>query len=118
MNSKDILKVVVEAADSKKAEDIVALDVQKISYVADYFVIMQADSERQVKAIADAIEEKATENKISIKQVEGKNSGTWILIDLADVIVHVFKTETRHFYNLEKLWSEAPFVEITKWLTN
>lgn len=118
MDSKDILKVVVEAADSKKADDIVALDVQKISYVADYFVIMQADSERQVKAIADIIEEKATENGIVIKQVEGKNSGNWILIDLADVIVHVFKTETRRFYNLEKLWSEASIVDTSKWLVD
>lgn len=118
MNSKDILKVVVEAADSKIAEDIVALDVQKISYVADYFVIMQADSERQVKAIADTIEEKAEENGVTIKQIEGKNSGTWILIDLSDVIVHVFKTETRHFYNLEKLWSEAPLVNLTDWITD
>lgn len=118
MNSKDILKVIVEAADRKKAEDIIALDVHKISYVADYFVIMQADSERQVKAIADTIEENAEKNGIVIKQVEGKNSGTWILIDLSDVIVHVFKTETRRFYNLEKLWSEAPLADVTEWVTD
>lgn len=117
MQSKDILKIVVEAADNKRAEDIVALDVSKISYLADYFVIMQADSERQVKAIVDNIEEEVEKSGISIKQIEGKNSGNWILIDLRDVVIHVFKSETRGFYNLEKLWAEAPMVEVNDWIT-
>ncbi|KRL04740.1 ribosome silencing factor [Liquorilactobacillus oeni] len=117
MESKEILKVVVEAADAKKAEEIVALDVHKISYLADYFVIMQADSARQVRAIADNIEETVEEAGIKIKQIEGKNSGNWILLDLHDVVVHVFKTETRQFYNLEKLWLEAPLVDLSEWVT-
>ncbi|KRM90625.1 ribosome silencing factor [Liquorilactobacillus cacaonum] len=117
MQSKDILKIVVEAADNKRAEDIVALDVSKISYLADYFVIMQADSERQVKAIVDNIEEEVEKSGISIKQIEGKNSGNWILIDLRDIVIHVFKSETRGFYNLEKLWAEAPMVEVNDWIT-
>ncbi|MCP9311876.1 ribosome silencing factor [Liquorilactobacillus satsumensis] len=117
MESKEILKNVVEAADNKKAEEIVALDVHELSYLADYFVIMQADSTRQVKAIADNIEEAVEEAGIKIKQIEGKNSGNWILIDLYDVVVHVFKTETRQFYNLEKLWADAPLVELSNWIT-
>ena len=108
MDSKELLKVVVEAADSKRAEDIVALDVQGISLLADYFVIMQANSERQVKAIADIIEEKVEEAGFEVRNVEGKDGANWILLDLGDVVVHVFKTETRQFYNLEKLWSDAP----------
>ena len=108
MDSKELLKVVVEAADSKRAEDIVALDVQGISLLADYFVIMQANSERQVKAIADVIEEKVEEAGFEVRNVEGKDGANWILLDLGDVVVHVFKTETRQFYNLEKLWSDAP----------
>ena len=87
MDSKELLKVVVEAADSKRAEDIVALDVQGISLLADYFVIMQA-----------------------------KDGANWILLDLGDVVVHVFKTETRQFYNLEKLWSDAPLADIDDWI--
>ena len=73
MDSKELLKVVVEAADSKRAEDIVALDVQGISLLADYFVIMQANSERQVKAIADIIEEKVEEAGFEVRNVEGKD---------------------------------------------
>ena len=92
MDSKELLKVVVEAADSKRAEDIVALDVQGISLLADYFVIMQANSERQVKAIADIIEEKVEEAGFEVRNVEGKDGANWILLDLGDVVVHVFKT--------------------------
>ena len=76
MDSKELLKVVVEAADSKRAEDIVALDVQGISLLADYFVIMQANSERQVKAIADIIEEKVEEAGFEVRNVEGKDEQT------------------------------------------
>ena len=103
MDSKELLKVVVEAADSKRAEDIVALDVQGISLLADYFVIMQANSERQVKTV-------------EVRNVEGKDGANWILLDLGDVVVHVFKTETRQFYNLEKLWSDAPLADIADWV--
>jgi ribosome-associated protein len=116
MDSKELLKVVVEAADSKRAEDIVALDVQGISLLADYFVIMQANSERQVKAIADIIEEKVEEAGFEVRNVEGKDGANWILLDLGDVVVHVFKTETRQFYNLEKLWSDAPLADISDWV--
>lgn len=116
MDSKELLKVVVEAADSKRAEDIVALDVQGISLLADYFVIMQANSERQVKAIADIIEEKVEEAGFEVRNVEGKDGANWILLDLGDVVVHVFKTETRQFYNLEKLCSDAPLADIDDWI--
>ena len=116
MDSKELLKVVVEAADSKRAEDIVALDVQGISLLADYFVIMQANSERQVKAVADIIEEKVEETGFEVRNVEGKDGANWILLDLGDVVVHVFKTETRQFYNLEKLWSDAPLADIADWV--
>lgn len=116
MDSKELLKVVVEAADSKRAEDIVALDVQGISLLADYFVIMQANSERQVKAIADIVEEKVEAAGFEVRNVEGKDGANWILLDLGDVVVHVFKTETRQFYNLEKLWSDAPLVDIGDWV--
>ena len=114
--SRIIGNLVVRAADSKRAEDIVALDVQNISLLADYFVIMQAGSERQVKAVTEAIVEKVHEANEDIKSVEGKDGANWILLDLGDVIVHVFKEETRQFYNLEKLWSDAPLVDIEEWV--
>ena len=101
-----------EAADSKKAEGIVVLDVQPFSSVADQFLICSGASDRQVRAIADAIEEQLTQNGEKPLAVEGYQKGTWVLIDCADVIVHVFDDETRRFYNLERLWHRAARVEV------
>ena len=116
MDSKELLETVVKAADSKRAEEIVALDVANVSLLADYFVIMQANSERQVKAIADEIEEKVAAAGVQVRDIEGKNAANWVLLDFGDVVVHVFRTETRQFYNLEKLWSEAPLVDVSDWV--
>lgn len=116
MNSKKLLQIVVQAADSKRAEEIVALDVQNISFLADYFVIMQATSDRQVKAIAENIEEKVQEAGLIVRDIEGKDAANWVLLDLGDIVVHIFKTETRQFYNLEKLWVDAPLVDVSEWL--
>ena len=100
------------AADSKKAEGIVVLDVQPFSSVADQFLICSGASDRQVRAIADAIEEELTQNGEKPLAMEGYHKGTWVLIDCADVIVHVFDDETRRFYNLERLWHRAARVEV------
>lgn len=116
MDSKELLETVVKAADSKRAEEIVALDVANVSLLADYFVIMQANSERQVKAIADEIEEKVAAAGVQVRDIEGKSAANWVLLDFGDVVVHVFRTETRQFYNLEKLWAEAPLVDVSDWV--
>lgn len=108
-----MLELVVKAADSKRAEDIVALDVSTVSLLADYFVICHGNSDKQVLAIANEVLEQSHKNQVEVKQIEGKDSARWILIDLGDVIVHVFHSEEREFYNLEKLWSDAPLVNIT-----
>lgn len=113
---KKNLEIIVKAADNKRASDIVALDTENVSVMADYFVIMDASSERQVKAIADNIVEKLNENQVEINQIEGKNEANWILIDAGDIIIHVFKKEQRDFYNLEKLWSNAPLVNLNEWI--
>ena len=113
INSQEILELVVKAADSKRAEDIVALDVQKVSLLADYFVICHGNSDKQVQAIANEIIDEAHKNQVEVKRVEGKETARWILIDLGDVVVHAFHGEEREFYNLEKLWSDAPLVILT-----
>lgn len=118
MESKELLEMVVKAGDGRRAEDITALQVDAISPMADYFVIMTGGSDRQVQAITNAIIEKAHEKGITIGSVEGKNHAQWVLIDLGDVVVHVFREETRHFYNLEKLWSEAPLVNVEQWVND
>lgn len=116
MDSKQLLEMVVKAADGRRAEDIVALKVDELSPMADYFVVMTGGSNRQVQVIVNAIVEKAHENGVNIGSVEGKQEARWVLIDLGDVVVHVFRDETRHFYNLEKLWSDAPLAKIDQWV--
>ncbi|GEK92069.1 ribosome silencing factor [Alkalibacterium kapii] len=115
-NSMNILERVVKAADSKQANDIVALDMKKVSLLADYFVILDANNERQLNAIAQNVLEEAAKNKREIKRIEGKDEGKWILIDLGDVVVHLFNREERELYKLERLWSDADYVDIQEWL--
>lgn len=106
----------MKAADSKHAEDILALDVREISLLADYFVICSANSERQINAIIDEVLEQEEKNGVEVKRIEGKEGAAWVLIDLGDVIVHVFSNNERAFYNLEKLWADAPLVDISQWV--
>ena len=100
------------AADGRKAEDIVVLDVQQLSSVADYFLMCSGTSDRQVRAIADAIAEDLAQHGEKPLAMEGYQKGTWVLIDCADLIVHVFDDDTRRFYDLERLWHRAPHVEV------
>ncbi|MGX7176842.1 ribosome silencing factor [Enterococcus saigonensis] len=113
-----MLQTAVEAADSKHAQDIIALDVRDISLLADYFLICSANSERQINAIIDEVVEQEEKQGVAIKRIEGKDGAKWVLIDLGDVIVHVFSTSEREFYNLEKLWSDAPLVDLNAWLVS
>ena len=101
-----------EAADSKKAEDIVVLDVHPFSSVADHFLICSGASDRQVRAIVDAIAEQLTQSGEKPLAVEGYQKGTWVLIDCADLIIHVFDDEMRRFYDLERLWYRAAHLEV------
>ena len=100
------------AADSRKAEDIVVLDVEQLSSVAEHFLICSGSSDRQVRAIADAITEELAQHGEKLLAIEGYQKGSWVLIDCADLIVHVFDTDTRQFYDLERLWHRAPRVEV------
>lgn len=111
-NSK-ILKSIIKAIQDKKGEGIVSLDLRKIhEAVADFFVICQASSTTQVKAIADAIEvEVKAELDENPYRHEGQQSAQWILIDYVNVVVHVMQPETRKFYRLEEMWSDAPMTE-------
>ncbi|WP_099352196.1 ribosome silencing factor [Fredinandcohnia onubensis] len=108
MNERDILTFAVQAADDKRAENIVALNMKGLSLVADYFLICHGNSEKQVQAIAREIKDKADENGIQIKRLEGFDEARWVLVDLGDVIAHVFHKDERTYYNLERLWGDAP----------
>jgi len=114
--TKETLEIVVKACDDRKAEDIVALDMQGVSILTDYNVITHGNSDRQIGAIAQGVIDNAQENGIDINRIEGGGSNRWILIDLGDVVVHVFNQEERDFYQLEGLWTEASSVNITEWI--
>lgn len=110
--SQKLLQVVLDACEDKLAQEVVALDVANLTPVAEYFVITHGKNEKQVQAIVDAVEEAVEKEGFEVRSIEGKDGGKWILMDLNDVIVHVFYYADREFYNLEKLWSDAPIVNI------
>lgn len=108
-----VLETAVKAIDGKKANNIVALYMRNVSLMADYFVIADAASNRQVQAIVTEVKDKVQAAGGEVKLIEGFQSADWVLVDLGDVIVHVFSTEQRDFYNLERLWHDAPYVDLT-----
>jgi ribosome-associated protein len=99
---------VLEAAAEKKAEDAIALDLRKVAAFTDGFVICTGAQRRQTQAICDAILERLHAEGEKANHIEGYDRGEWILLDLSDVIVHVFTPETRSFYGLERLWGDTP----------
>ncbi|HCZ7649178.1 TPA: ribosome silencing factor [Staphylococcus aureus] len=108
MNSQELLAIAVDAIDNKKGEDTISLEMKGISDMIDYFVVTHGNNERQVQAIARAVKEVANEQNIEVKRMEGYNEARWILIDLDDVVVHVFHKDERNYYNIEKLYQDAP----------
>ncbi|GGJ83582.1 ribosomal silencing factor RsfS [Lentibacillus kapialis] len=112
MDSKERVQLIAKACDDKRADDIVALDMQEVSLVADYFLICHGSNERQVQAIARAIKESMDEADIHVKRMEGFEQARWILVDLDDVVCHIFHKDERNYYNLERLWGDATKVEL------
>ena len=104
---KDIALTAADAADDKKAEDIEVLNVQGLTVIADYFVLCSANSDKQVRAVARAIEDELAEKDIIPSRIAGMDDAKWVLMDYADVIVHVFQKREREYYDLERLWSDA-----------
>jgi ribosome-associated protein len=111
-NSK-LFKTILLAVQEKKAEEIVSLDLRKIpEAVADFFIICQATSTTQVKAIADNVEQKVKEVCLEMPyRHEGMTAAQWVLVDYINIVVHIFQPETRKFYRLEEMWSDADLQE-------
>jgi ribosome-associated protein len=103
----------VAAGADKKAENPLVLDVRGLSGVADYFVVLSADSDRQAAAVADAVDERLTALGAQRLGAEGRSGGGWVLLDFGDVVVHVMSPDARGFYDLEGLWADAPRVPVT-----
>lgn len=107
----ELLSIAVAAAEDKKAMNLVALDLKGISLIADYFVICHGNSDTQVQAIAIEVRKRTQEAGVQIRGIEGMNSARWVLMDLGDVVVHIFHRDEREYYNIERLWSDAKVVE-------
>ena len=107
MRIATLRNAVVEALEDKKAKDIVALDVRKLTSLFDYVVIASGDSTRQTKALARNVQDKLKELGARVYGIEGEQSGEWVLVDLGDIVVHVMQPTVRQYYNLEELWTAA-----------
>jgi ribosome-associated protein len=112
VTSKEKALALCHALVERKGQDIRALDLAEVSAFTDFFVIATGSSDRHVKSLADAVLETARALGEHPIGVEGQQLGRWILIDLADVVVHVFQQEARDFYDLERLWGEAERIDV------
>ncbi|MBI1352816.1 MAG: ribosome silencing factor [Acidobacteria bacterium] len=105
-------QLAVEAAQSRKAEDIVVLHIGEVSSFAEYFLVCNGTNIRQTQAISDAIEETLRAEGWRPLGIEGRQNGEWVLMDYGDLVVHIFTPEKRKFYDLERLWRNAPRVPV------
>ena len=108
MRLDKLAKIAVSALEDIKARDITVLDVRKLTSFADTLVIASADSNRQVKALAQHVREKLERAGASIVGVEGEEGAEWVLVDAGDIVVHVMQPAVRAYYNLEELWTARP----------
>jgi len=113
IQAEALLSLVVSAAEDKKAHDVIALNLKEISLVADYFVICSGNSDTQVQAIATEVRKQAEQKGVRIRGIEGMDTARWVLIDMGDVVAHIFHREERDFYSIERLWSDAKVVEFS-----
>lgn len=112
MNSKELAHKITNLIFNKKGYDVKILDLKSLTAFADYFVICSADSDTQVKAIADEVDKELRDEGVKYWHKEGYQALNWVLIDYVDVIVHIFKKDVREFYKLEKLWGDADMEDV------
>ena len=109
---QEMVSIACKAIDDKKALDIKVIDIREVSVIADYFVITSGSNLNQVQAIVDNVEEQLGRAGFEPKQIEGYQSGNWILLDYQDVIVHIFDQENRLFYDLERIWRDGKNISL------
>ena len=110
LTSKETVKLIIDALEDKKAENIQIIDISEVSSVADYFIITNGTNKSQVQALADNVGEKLDREGIHAKQVEGYSKANWILLDYTDIVIHVFDRESRGFYDLERIWRDGKLI--------
>ena len=112
MDSKPFAEKIADLIFNKNGYDVKILDLRKVATFSDFFVICSADSDTQVKAISDEIDKNLRDEGIKCWHKEGLTALSWVLMDYVDVVVHIFKKDAREFYNIEKLWGDAPTIEV------
>ncbi len=112
MEAKEMAKLAVAALEDKKAVDVKVIDIEKISTLADYFIIASGTNRSQVQAMAEAVEEELQKQDIHPKNVEGYQSANWILMDYGDIVLHIFDEENRLFYDIERIWKDGAPAEL------
>jgi len=111
-DAKELVKIAYAALENKKGENIKIIDISKVSVLADYFIIANGSNRNQVQALVDNVQEELYKLGYEPLQVEGYQTGNWILMDYGDIIVHVFSKEDRLFYDLERIWRDGKDIEI------
>lgn len=109
-DTAELAKTAVSIASDKKAFDVLLLDIRDVSVIADYFVICSGNNNRQLQAIADAIDEELGKQGATLLHREGTADAGWVLLDFGDIVIHIFGPQEREYYRLERLWSEAKTV--------
>ncbi|MDX1802206.1 MAG: ribosome silencing factor [Marinobacter sp.] len=110
MQAEQLKELVVHALEDVKAQDLSVIDVRDRTSVTDYMILASGTSNRHVRSLADSVVTDARENGVRVANIEGANASDWILVDLGDIVVHVMMPATREFYDLERLWRDAPVV--------
>ncbi|MCI5569050.1 MAG: ribosome silencing factor [Candidatus Alectryocaccobium sp.] len=110
-DAKKMALMAVDALEDKKANDISIIDIEKISTLADYFIIASGTNRNQVQAMCDEVDERLGKAGFEPKHIEGYNSANWILLDYGDIVIHLFDEENRLFYDLERIWRDGIKIE-------
>ena len=113
MTSKELTKLAVAALEDRKAEDVTVIDISEISPIADYFIIANGTNQNQLQAMRDAADEALYKAGVKVRQIEGNQSSTWLLMDYGDIIIHIFSKEDRLFYDLERTWRDGKVVDVS-----
>lgn len=110
LDGRRLAQAALEAAEAKKGQDLLLLDMRDVTLVADYFVLMTGTSVTHVDTLADAVEERLAAEGATLHHREGGRGARWILLDYGAVVIHIFTDEVRRYYDLERLWGDAPVV--------
>lgn len=116
LTPEQLVEKIVKVLDSKQAVDITAMKISDLTTIGDYFVVASGNSNAQVKALAEEVEDQLTKLGVEPRRVEGTQTALWVLMDYYDVVVHIFYKETREFYSIERLWGDAPRLNVEELL--